>query len=481
MKLVKSLLLGSAAGLAAVAGAQAADLPVKKAAPVEYVRVCSTYGAGFFYVPGTDSCLRISGRLRVDSGYLEPFSRADDAIGIRVRGRVNFDHRTATPYGLLRTYIRYEIDRNSGRQFGGNGQITTNPKLQQGFIQFGGLTAGRVTSFFSNPDLPTTHMGTLRFDDAPDVDLLAYTYGFGNGFSATLSVEDALSRRDDTELNGRGGFATVINGTGTIFDGSVLANGVSGIGIPLLYGGNRVPDLVANVRYTGVWGGVQLSGAVHQIRDVAFNVGFNPLTPLLPAFADTDYGFAVGLSAYVNIPWLGAGDNAWIYGTYTDGAIAYINGGQDSPNYGAGFAVGNVLNVSVADAFVNGISGNLKTVRAWSVAGGVTHFWTPFFKSSVFGSYADFDAPGAAQVFNIATGTLGGLVDFREYRIGLNSFWLPIPGFQVGVEALYTKVDPQGRVLVPVSNLAGTTFPNAFKASSGEDIWEGRLRIQRDF
>lgn len=53
MKLVKSLLLGSAAGLAAVAGAQAADLPVRKAAPVEYVRVCSAYGVGFFYIPST--------------------------------------------------------------------------------------------------------------------------------------------------------------------------------------------------------------------------------------------------------------------------------------------------------------------------------------------------------------------------------------------------------------------------------------------
>src|SRR6476620_7213672 len=48
MKLVKSLLLGTAAGLATVAGAQAADLPARNAAPVEYVRVCSTYGAGFF-------------------------------------------------------------------------------------------------------------------------------------------------------------------------------------------------------------------------------------------------------------------------------------------------------------------------------------------------------------------------------------------------------------------------------------------------
>src|SRR5919106_358021 len=66
MKLVKSLLLGSAAGLAAVAGAQAADLPVRKAAPVEYVRVCSAYGVGFFYIPGTETCLRVSGFARFE-------------------------------------------------------------------------------------------------------------------------------------------------------------------------------------------------------------------------------------------------------------------------------------------------------------------------------------------------------------------------------------------------------------------------------
>ena len=114
MKLVKSLLLGSAAGLAAIAGAQAADLPVAKAAPVEYVRVCSTYGAGFFYIPGTESCLRIGGRVRADYIYREPFSRANDAINWRVRGRINLDHRTATSYGLLRTYVRFEITRDSG-------------------------------------------------------------------------------------------------------------------------------------------------------------------------------------------------------------------------------------------------------------------------------------------------------------------------------------------------------------------------------
>ena len=40
MTLIKSILLGSAAGIVAVASTQAADLPTKKAAPVEYVRVC---------------------------------------------------------------------------------------------------------------------------------------------------------------------------------------------------------------------------------------------------------------------------------------------------------------------------------------------------------------------------------------------------------------------------------------------------------
>ena len=68
MTAMKGLLLGTAAGLFAVASAQAADLPVK-AKPVEYVKVCTLYGAGFFYVPGTDTCLKIGMYLRFDQFY----------------------------------------------------------------------------------------------------------------------------------------------------------------------------------------------------------------------------------------------------------------------------------------------------------------------------------------------------------------------------------------------------------------------------
>ena len=63
MKMVKSLLLGSAAGLVAIAGAQAADLPVK-AKPVQYVKICSLYGVGFYYIPGTDVCIKVGGFVR---------------------------------------------------------------------------------------------------------------------------------------------------------------------------------------------------------------------------------------------------------------------------------------------------------------------------------------------------------------------------------------------------------------------------------
>jgi hypothetical protein len=237
MKLVKSLLLGSAAGLAAVAGANAADLPAKKAvAAVEYVRVCSTYGAGFFYIPGTESCIRVGGRARADFLYQEPFSRATDAVGIRVRGRIQTDVRTATAYGLLRTFVRFEINQNSGAPFGNNGTVGTSPNVAQAFVQFGGLTAGKVVSFWDNPDLPTQHFGTLRFSDAPDIALFAYTFSFGNGFSATLSLEDGVERR-----NGAQPFTTASN-----------------------YAGQNMPDLVGNVRYAGTWGTAQLNAAVHQ-------------------------------------------------------------------------------------------------------------------------------------------------------------------------------------------------------------------------
>src|SRR3982074_2928974 len=68
MTIMKHMLLGSAATLTVIASAQAADLPVK-AKPVEYVKICSLYGQGFYYIPGTDICLKVGGYVQADYGW----------------------------------------------------------------------------------------------------------------------------------------------------------------------------------------------------------------------------------------------------------------------------------------------------------------------------------------------------------------------------------------------------------------------------
>ncbi|ERP95322.1 hypothetical protein Q669_30765, partial [Labrenzia sp. C1B10] len=108
MKL-KSLMLGAAAAAAATT-AQAADLPVAPE-PVDYVRVCDAYGARFYYIPGTETCLRVGGRVRtqvivnntLDNGAWG--NRDSDGYSWLSRGYLYLDARTATEFGTLRAYV----------------------------------------------------------------------------------------------------------------------------------------------------------------------------------------------------------------------------------------------------------------------------------------------------------------------------------------------------------------------------------------
>src|SRR5215212_1179666 len=206
MKMVKSLLLGSAAGLVAFAGAQAADLPVK-AKPVEYVKICSIYGAGFFYIPGTDTCIKIGGWVRAEyqfqtGGSDSPFNsgaggrnnRIDSGeYGMRARWVTSLDVRTQTEYGTLRAYTRAGFQTTTGETT--QGRIYT----ERGFIQFAGFTFGKSQSYFDffggafcygcgymSNSSQTGAAGTLLSD---------YTATFGNGFTTTLSIEDGTMRR----------------------------------------------------------------------------------------------------------------------------------------------------------------------------------------------------------------------------------------------------------------------------------------------
>jgi hypothetical protein len=301
MKLVKSLLLGSAAGLTAVAGAQAADLPVKKAVAVEYVRVCTAYGAGFFYIPGTDTCLRVTGFAQAAYQYTNSVALRPDVSGFRTMGRIALDARTDTAYGTLRTFIRMDMRNGSGAYlhsgtavryataFTGTGidtfgRLQTYVELDKAFIQFAGFTAGRAASFFDFYAAAHEIIGASYGSNVSATNLFAYTATFGGGLSATVSVEDPTWRRQPVYNAfgfGTGGTATSLGLTGITaqFNNPALgfaqvtpvATIFNGAGTPVAYQlldiaqRNRVPDFVGNIRLDQPWGSAQLSVATHQI------------------------------------------------------------------------------------------------------------------------------------------------------------------------------------------------------------------------
>src|SRR5262245_32078688 len=231
MNIVKNLLLGTAASFVAVAGAQAADMPVK-AKPVQYVKICSLYGDGFYYIPCTDTAIKMGGYVRVQVEYNMggggiPYGSGAAAaaqarftrdltndVNYRTRGAISWDVRQQTEYGTLRTYIRTGI------------QVTTPADTEAGavfwdraFLQFAGFTVGKTQSFF---DL-FTYGGAFSYHNvrtagdtgAAGLTVWAYTAQFGNGFSGTLSAESPQGHNR----------AGVIDGSNTAFAvNSVVAN-----------------------------------------------------------------------------------------------------------------------------------------------------------------------------------------------------------------------------------------------------------------
>ena len=145
-----------------VESAQAADLPVK-AQPIEYVKVCSLYGAGFFYIPGTDTCLKIGGYLRSDhiygmanaGGYYMSSPSAQetrlsgDMYSFRARMNLTTDIRTQSDYGTIRAYAAIIAQQSSG-DFGptGTAQANGSAGILRAFIQFAGFTVGHAVSYY---------------------------------------------------------------------------------------------------------------------------------------------------------------------------------------------------------------------------------------------------------------------------------------------------------------------------------------------
>ncbi len=499
MRVAKRLTLGTAASLLALTAAQAADLPVK-AKPIEYVRVCSLYGAGFYYIPGTDTCIRIGGAIRLDTafnaapGYDTPFWRGT-AGGANAYNRSYFssydrfnlfiDTRTATDYGVVRTYANLELDFGVGRDNIAGGFIATD----WAFIQFAGFTFGKAVSMF-DPQWalakPWITSGTnAGSNDATGIPMLAYTASFGNGGSATIALEDAQPYRSAGVINasqpllGPFGAATVGYGTtANTFLGNVQT-------------GDHVPDVVANLRLDQAWGSLHLAAAAHEVHGTYYT----------PASSDTGHpdatwGFAVtGAFELKDLP-TGVGDSLKVEATFANGAAKYVFGGT-SDNAGGGryakvgsgtsMAFGYVLDGLYAGSSAAGGSQILKS-NAWEVSAFYEHYWNPAWRTSVFGnySYISYGARGDALLLGapLSTGTLNATGSFALglTQIGTRTAWTPVKNLTLSAEFVYSHMDQHlnGIFTANAGSVPGYGTATSFILRD-QNLYNGAVQILRSF
>ncbi len=204
MKL-KTLLLSSAAAFAVVGGAQAADLSV--AEPVDYVKVCDAFGAGYWYIPGTDTCLKIGGLVRMDVDFHNTAATAwNTSAGhsaswdFHTETHINFTAKSMTEYGPLTGYLELRAqsnnsdDSNNHAYYASTGLTQTgdyNAYLDTAYLELGMLLVGRTGSIYDYSGGFTID-GT-DYDSDQGTDQVRLTWAM-SGFGLQLAIEDPRDR-----------------------------------------------------------------------------------------------------------------------------------------------------------------------------------------------------------------------------------------------------------------------------------------------
>ncbi|MBN9218873.1 MAG: porin, partial [Mesorhizobium sp.] len=231
----------------AVSGARAADaVVVAEPEPAEYVKICDVYGAGYFYIPGTETCLRIGGYVRYDVGVGDVGSftgaRADDVVNGKNQGTWYKDARFTlktwtgqeTELGTLKTYTETRMNfQNHPLDNGDGNNMANNFDMHFAWIQLGGLRVGLDESAF---DTFVGYAGNILNDTIVPyggfkTGVVQYYFDAGNGFSAMASLEEG---------SGGGG---IVAGTSTYGYGRATVD-------------SYVPHVVGGVKYTQGWGDI---------------------------------------------------------------------------------------------------------------------------------------------------------------------------------------------------------------------------------
>jgi Porin subfamily len=467
MTLMKSILLGSAAGIVAVAGAQAADLPTKKAAPAEYVKICNVGGMAGFIIPGSDTCLKIGGYItaQIEGGNLEKgYSNVSNAtgghtgsglisspsdlrngLGYTTRLNVSLDARQNTAYGVLRGYAEMQFENGSGFDSDGTGAY-----INLAYVQWAGITAGKAPSFFSffggGEGWANIFSPDQQGFNQPD--LVAYTATFGGGFSATIAAQSP--------------------GTDSGAAGSAWSGGGTFVNQDTKNFGMDAPDVVGVLRVDQGWGSAQVSGVAHHVH-----VSSNDA----PAMTQDVWGYGFGGGVSFNLPMFGAADKVALQADWTKNAIWY-SGFLDGMWGENGAVNGNGLSEVVGDTYYAGVNAAgqpvWSTPTAWSVGGTLEHHFSPVFSLDPQASYAEINwSNSQGQISN----------NMQSFIIGAIAHWDPVPLLDFSFEVMYqnTHMSTPGNWYGPTGKTIGTVDGVVSSFKNNTDGVAARIYITRNF
>jgi hypothetical protein len=481
---------GCAAWLMVVGGAQAADMPVK-AKPVQYVKICSLYGDGFYYIPGSDTCLRFGGYVRSDSDYNAGnggivlgsgpmagegrFTRATNSFNFANRAIVALETRSQTQYGGLRTYSRLRFGQFTP---GSSGAAASDFAVERALIQFAGFTFGHAQSFFDIITF-TNRYNYLDIRTAGDtqtdgINLAAYTYEFGNGASFSVSAEDAAAH----------------NKAGTL-DGSASAFALNGVTVTDNHG-IRMPDFTGSLRLEQGWGTIGVSGAIHDVSAAYFQTPNSTIN----GHPDNKFGWAVSGGVEFR-PF--ATDRFGVNAVYSQGAAGYATKGANWQMYGD-----NSVGLGWISDGIFDTGKQIELTQVWSVNAAYEHVWSPMWRTSLYGGYVNVSyndtaktiinshLPGAAgtpqcgvpvagAVWPPVSMTGGGAgnsctPDFSFYQIGSRTEFNPVAGFGLGLDVFYTRLNTAYRGIGAV----GSNAPRpAVQTVDDQNVLSAIFRAQR--
>ena len=430
----------------------------------------------------------------------------------RGRNDIFIDTRTATEYGVVRSYgemtLSWTDDNYAGNGSGATVYAPLGPApfgaapgnatpggvaggslgVYYAYIQFAGFTMGKAISEFSAPwqNYPGNNFDSLVGGGGAvtGVNQFTYTAQFGNGISADISIQDQVAYSP----------AGVVN-LGLPLSLNIAPNPVGGAFGISDYAGTMAPDIVGGFTVDQAWGLFQFSAAAHD-NHVAYYSGFET-----SGHPSDKWGWAVQAALQIkNIP-TGAGDTINVQGVYTSAATRYNI--QDLSQMGSVTMYNGTSNpfayqkITVGFApdtvFANNGQGQ-QAINTWGMRGAFNHNWDPYWSSALYGAWAQISYSGGAKALACNTSGIGvqGAVergdaiifncnpDYQVAQVGFIHRWTPVKNLTFSGDVVWTYVDQKYQGFLTTSSTSIGKPPAVYVLGNAGNV-TALFRAQRNF